>query len=180
MEEQVVLDVQRALVEKLAEALLLAGAAFVFTLVIGRWWIRWLKAHNIGKSIRVDGPQSHQIKTGTPTMGGVMVIAAVVLLTVMFNLWGRWSMLLPIAMLVSYGILGGFDGKHGEFYGEDRDAGRPVKVRYTWDKLDKDHALWEQAFSYDNRTWETNWTADFTRADPAKVSSSIDVSSMGQ
>jgi hypothetical protein len=66
-------------------------------------------------------------------------------------------------------VVGGFEGSHGEFYGEDQDAGRSVKVRFTWNKLDKDHARWEQAFSYDNRTWETNWTADFTRADPAKV-----------
>lgn len=64
-------------------------------------------------------------------------------------------------------VVGGFDGNHGEFYGEDQDNGRPVKVRYTWDKLDRDHARWEQAFSYDNRAWETNWTADFVRADPA-------------
>ena len=64
-------------------------------------------------------------------------------------------------------VVGGFDGAHGEFYGTDQDDGRPVKVRYTWSKVDDDHARWEQAFSYDNRTWETNWTADFTRADPA-------------
>ncbi|HEU0179164.1 MAG TPA: hypothetical protein VFV58_33275 [Blastocatellia bacterium] len=64
-------------------------------------------------------------------------------------------------------VVGGFDGNHGEFYGEDQDNGRPVKVRFTWNKLDRDHARWEQAFSYDNRTWETNWTADFVRADPA-------------
>ncbi|MGH8160431.1 MAG: hypothetical protein ACREPQ_20165 [Rhodanobacter sp.] len=63
--------------------------------------------------------------------------------------------------------VGGFDGKHGEFYGQDLDHGRPVKVRYTWNKLDHDHARWEQAFLYDNGTWETNWTADFVRADTA-------------
>ncbi|GAA5526544.1 phospho-N-acetylmuramoyl-pentapeptide-transferase [Herpetosiphon gulosus] len=107
--EQVVIEIQRALVLKLAEALLLAGAAFVLTLVLGRWWIRWLKAHNIGKAIRVDGPQSHMIKIGTPTMGGVMIIASVVIITVIFNLVGRWSMLLPLAALVGYGILGAFD-----------------------------------------------------------------------
>ena len=67
------------------------------------------------------------------------------------------------------GVVGGFDGDHGEFYGEDREGGRPVKIRYTWSKLDRDHARWEQAFSYDNRTWETNWTAEFTRADAAKL-----------
>jgi hypothetical protein len=66
-------------------------------------------------------------------------------------------------------VVGGFDGQRGEFYGEDSDDGRPVKVRFIWDKLDRNHARWEQAFSYDNRTWETNWTADFVRADPAAV-----------
>ena len=66
-------------------------------------------------------------------------------------------------------VLGGFDGRVGEFYGEDRDGERPVKVRYRWDKRDADHARWEQAFSYDGRTWETNWTADFTRGDAATL-----------
>ncbi len=66
-------------------------------------------------------------------------------------------------------VVGGFDGTHGEFYGEDTDEGRAIKVRFVWDKRDHDHARWEQAFSYDNRTWETNWTADFVRADPATI-----------
>ena len=66
-------------------------------------------------------------------------------------------------------VVGGFEGNHGEFYGEDEDNGRRVKVRFTWNKLDHDHARWEQAFSYDDRSWETNWIADFTRADAAKT-----------
>ncbi|PCC68496.1 hypothetical protein SAMN02745121_05198 [Nannocystis exedens] len=66
-------------------------------------------------------------------------------------------------------VVGGFEGDRGEFYGPDEDGGRPVAVRYRWTKLDADHARWEQAFSYDGRAWETNWTADFTRADPATV-----------
>jgi hypothetical protein len=66
-------------------------------------------------------------------------------------------------------VVGGFQGNHGEFYALDEDDGRPVKVRYTWDKIDHNHARWQQAFSYDNRTWETNWVADFTRADPATI-----------
>ncbi len=64
-------------------------------------------------------------------------------------------------------LVGGFEGNHGEFYGEDKDNGRPVKVRFIWNKIDRDHARWEQAFSYDDRSWETNWTADFQRADTA-------------
>lgn len=66
-------------------------------------------------------------------------------------------------------VVGGFAGDRGEFYAEDRDGERPVKVRYLWQKIDRDHARWEQAFSYDDRTWETNWSADFTRADVAAV-----------
>jgi hypothetical protein len=66
-------------------------------------------------------------------------------------------------------LVGGFDDDvHGEFYGDDVDDGRPVKVRYSWVKKDRDHARWEQAFSFDNRSWETNWTSEFTRTDPVK------------
>ena len=66
-------------------------------------------------------------------------------------------------------VIGGFDGNRGEFYAEDRVNGRPVKVRYLWIIKDQDHAVWEQALSFDDRAWHTNWTADFTRADTAKL-----------
>jgi hypothetical protein len=66
-------------------------------------------------------------------------------------------------------MVGGFEGRRGEFYAADREGGRPVKVRFIWSELDQNHARWEQAFSFDDRTWETNWTADFERADPAKL-----------
>ncbi len=66
-------------------------------------------------------------------------------------------------------VVGGFSGNHGEFYAQDQEDGRPIKVRYLWNKIDHDHARWEQAFSYDDRSWETNWIADFTRADSAST-----------
>jgi hypothetical protein len=66
-------------------------------------------------------------------------------------------------------VVGGFQGNRGEFYAADHDNGRAVKVRYIWDIRDHDHARWEQAFSYDDRTWETNWTADFERGDATKL-----------
>jgi hypothetical protein len=68
-------------------------------------------------------------------------------------------------------VVGGFDGDRGEFYGEDTDEGRPVKVRFLWIKHGPDHAHWEQAFSLDGVTWEVNWMNDLTRADPAKICS---------
>jgi hypothetical protein len=66
-------------------------------------------------------------------------------------------------------VVGGFDGNRGEFYADDQENGRPIRVRYLWTKLDQDHARWEQAFSYDSHTWETNWIGEFTRADASKI-----------
>ena len=63
-------------------------------------------------------------------------------------------------------VHGGFEGERGLFYGTDRDGDRPVKVRFTWTR-GAEHARWEQAFSYDDATWETNWIMDFTRVAPA-------------
>jgi hypothetical protein len=59
--------------------------------------------------------------------------------------------------------VGGFSGNHGEFYSDDVDNGRPIKVRVVWTVLDQNHARWEQSFSYDDRTWEVNWVSDMTR-----------------
>jgi hypothetical protein len=60
-------------------------------------------------------------------------------------------------------VVGGFTGDRGEFYGEDVDDGRPIKVRFVWTRLGPDKAHWEQACSYDGSTWETNWVNDFER-----------------
>lgn len=61
-------------------------------------------------------------------------------------------------------VVGRFTGTRGEFFGDDTDDGRPVRVRFTWQSLSPTQAHWAQAFSLDGgRTWETNWTMDFTR-----------------
>jgi hypothetical protein len=60
-------------------------------------------------------------------------------------------------------VVGGFTGDHGEFYGDDTDDGRPIKVVFKWDRLGPGKARWQQAFSLDGKTWETNWICDHTR-----------------
>lgn len=97
------------LVRDMSRALLLAAGAFVVTLIFGRYWLTVLKRYRIGKRVRQEGPESHFVKTGTLTMGGLMIIAPVVVLTMAFNLIDRWSMLLPLAALVLFGILGAVD-----------------------------------------------------------------------
>lgn len=60
-------------------------------------------------------------------------------------------------------VQGGFIGDHGEFFGEDEDGGKPVKVKFVWEKQGPLHARWSQAFSDDGIKWETNWVMEFTR-----------------
>lgn len=60
-------------------------------------------------------------------------------------------------------VMGGFTGDRGEFYGDDMDEGRPVKVQYIWTRLGPDRAHWQQAFSLDGKHWETNWTVEHRR-----------------
>jgi len=62
-------------------------------------------------------------------------------------------------------VVGGFKDGVGEFFGDDTDEGRPIRVRFRWSDISARSAHWEQAFSTDGgRSWETNWIIDLTRA----------------
>ena len=51
--------------------------ALVISTLVGPRMIRWLQEMQIGQAVRVDGPQSHLSKAGTPTMGGALIIVAI-------------------------------------------------------------------------------------------------------
>ena len=60
-------------------------------------------------------------------------------------------------------VLGRFENGVGTFYADDNFSGKPIRVRFLWTKLST-APHWEQAFSADGgKTWETNWTMDFTK-----------------
>ena len=88
-----------------------ALASFVLTLLFGRFVIPMLRALHAGQSIREVGPQWHNSKAGTPTMGGIMFIAAIVLCTVGFG-WKSmaenhtYTHLYVLAMALCYGLVG--------------------------------------------------------------------------
>jgi hypothetical protein len=61
-------------------------------------------------------------------------------------------------------MIGAFVDGRGEFYGQDTFDGRTILLRFVWTSESRDRCRWEQAFSDDGgKTWETNWTMDFTR-----------------
>ena len=58
--------------------------AFLFTLMVGPWAIRQLRSFQIGQIVRDDGPATHQVKAGTPTMGGLLVLVAALVPTLLW------------------------------------------------------------------------------------------------
>jgi phospho-N-acetylmuramoyl-pentapeptide-transferase len=82
--------------------------SFIIPIIALPFFIKYLKKHNVGQKIRQEGPDLHQHKMGTPTMGGVIVIltlAMVVLIFVPYNKYVLWS----LAATVGFGLIGLID-----------------------------------------------------------------------
>ena len=116
--------------DNLALSLAMSGIAFLVSVIAGRPYIELLKAKKIGKQIRVDGPEGHFTKTGTPTMGGILFATTVVLLTLLFNLVGRLSMLLPLGVVIGCSLLGGVDDRLNLVGGKT--AGLTARFKMIW------------------------------------------------
>jgi phospho-N-acetylmuramoyl-pentapeptide-transferase len=127
----------------MAVSLLLGGLAFLLAVVWGMPLISLLKKYGIGKKIRIEGPATHQVKMGTPTMGGLMIVVPVLIITGVLNMsnlliglpLGQYlsdmvgrqgnevigrSILVPMGTMFSFALLGAWDdimgvrGKRGE------------------------------------------------------------------
>ncbi|MFO7570467.1 MAG: phospho-N-acetylmuramoyl-pentapeptide-transferase [Smithellaceae bacterium] len=83
--------------------------ALLICLIMGRWLIRKLQKLQIDQQIREDGPKTHQVKKGTPTMGGILIIFSVVISTL---LWANLSVdyvWLILMVTVGFGLIGFMD-----------------------------------------------------------------------
>jgi phospho-N-acetylmuramoyl-pentapeptide-transferase len=115
-------------------SLALSTVTFLLVLIWGSPLIEVLRRLHVGKQIRVDGPQTHIVKTGTPTMGGIMIVAPVLAINALMNVVnlvrgtsaGR-SILLPLGVLTFFAALGAWDDWLG-LSGKRRGEG----LRGTW------------------------------------------------
>ncbi len=116
--------------------LALAGVSFLLTVIWGPPFLRILRHYKAGKAIRVDGPQHHLVKMGTPTMGGILIVLPVVLITILLNvspilgftLLGK-SILLPVGVMIGFAILGAIDDWQG-LVGSKRKTGLSVRAKF--------------------------------------------------
>lgn len=114
-------------------SILASLTALMVGLLCGPLMIRWLHNMQIGQMVRNDGPQSHLVKTGTPTMGGVLILLAI---TVSCLLWcdlqqtGLWLVLL---VTLGNGLVGWVDDYRKLVLKNSK--GLPARWKYFWQSL---------------------------------------------
>ncbi len=93
----------------MANALFVASATFIVAFLCGHPLIRILNSLRVGKEIRPGGPDRHMAKSGTPTMGGIMIWASVFLCTALFNVVQNPSIIVPLGVIAATGFVGMID-----------------------------------------------------------------------
>ena len=110
---------------ELIQGLLLA---FAIVVILMPPYIRLLRATGFTKQIRVEGPDSHLVKHGTPTMGGALIIAVILGLYLLLRFPPEGGIYAPLAALAGVGILGAFDDYLNAKTGE----GIRVRQKLLW------------------------------------------------
>jgi phospho-N-acetylmuramoyl-pentapeptide-transferase len=107
--------------------------ALLIALWVGPVMIKKLSHYQIGQSVRDDGPKSHLSKAGTPTMGGVLIIVAVVISTL---LWGDLSnryVWITLFVIIAFGTIGWVDDYRKVV--EKNSKGLSAKEKYFWQSV---------------------------------------------
>jgi phospho-N-acetylmuramoyl-pentapeptide-transferase len=114
-------------------AVLATMTALVISFLVGPGMIKKLTQYNIGQSVRDDGPQSHLIKAGTPTMGGALILVSIIITTLLWaDLRNRfvWVVLL---VMVGFGAIGWIDDYRKVVHRNPR--GLSAREKFVWQSL---------------------------------------------
>jgi len=112
---------------------LAAMTALVISFMVGPAMIRKLTAYKIGQSVRSDGPQTHLVKAGTPTMGGALILVAIAVTTL---LWGDLSnhyVWLVLLTTLGFGVIGWVDDYRKVVHRNPK--GLSAKTKMFWQSL---------------------------------------------
>ena len=88
---------------------LAAMTALLISFMIGPLMIRKLTAYKIGQSVRDDGPQTHLVKAGTPTMGGALILASIAITTLLWGDLQNHYVWLVLLTTLGFGVIGWVD-----------------------------------------------------------------------
>ncbi|WP_158905637.1 phospho-N-acetylmuramoyl-pentapeptide-transferase [Burkholderia sp. L27(2015)] len=114
-------------------AVMAAITALMIGLISGPWVIRKLTALKVGQAVRTNGPQTHLIKSGTPTMGGVLILIGIAVSTLLWaDLTNRfiWIVLL---VTFGFGLIGWVDDYRKVVHKDPR--GMSSREKYFWQSV---------------------------------------------
>lgn len=107
--------------------------ALVISLVFGPYIIRRLNYHQIGQSIRDDGPESHLSKSGTPTMGGALILVAIIFSTLMWADLHNKYVWVVLIVTAAFGAVGWVDDYRKVI--ARNSVGLPARWKYFWQSV---------------------------------------------
>lgn len=108
--------------------ILSALTALAISLLLGPWFIRRMSRSQVGQPIRELGPKSHFSKAGTPTMGGALILFAIVLSTLLWSDLGNRYVWVVILVTLAFGLIGWADDYRKLVLQDSR--GLPAKWKY--------------------------------------------------
>ncbi|CAN5744604.1 MAG: phospho-N-acetylmuramoyl-pentapeptide-transferase [Gammaproteobacteria bacterium] len=104
--------------------------ALAISLVVGPFMIRRLTHHQIGQSVRDDGPQSHLAKSGTPTMGGLLILTSIVASTLLWSSLDNRFMWVALIVTLLFGTIGWVDDYRKVVKRQSK--GLSAREKYLW------------------------------------------------
>ena len=114
-------------------AVLATLTALMISFIIGPFMIRKLAAYKIGQSVRDDGPQTHLIKMGTPTMGGALILMAILFTTLLWaDLSNRYIWIVLLTTL-GFGAIGWVDDYRKVVHRNPK--GLSAKAKFFWQSV---------------------------------------------
>lgn len=107
--------------------------ALTISMVFGAPMIRKLNYLQIGQSVRDDGPQSHLSKTGTPTMGGTLILLSILVSTLLWSDLSNRYVWVVIFVTFAFGLVGFVDDYKKVIYRDPK--GLPARWKYFWQSV---------------------------------------------
>ncbi|WP_024301054.1 phospho-N-acetylmuramoyl-pentapeptide-transferase [Pseudogulbenkiania sp. MAI-1] len=111
-------------------AVMAALTSLGISLLMGPWVIRRLTELKVGQAVRTDGPQTHLVKSGTPTMGGTLILLAIGLTTLLWADWSNKYVWLLLAVLFGTGAIGFYDDWRKVVYRDPK--GISARAKMFW------------------------------------------------
>ena len=107
--------------------------ALLISFIVGPVMIRRLSHHQIGQTVRDDGPQSHLSKAGTPTMGGALILVAIAVTTLLWADLNNRYVWVVLLVTLGFGVIGGVDDYKKLVKSDSR--GLIARWKYFWQSV---------------------------------------------